>query len=79
MIEVFARLLKMAFSSSWLLLLPWCRTLMVREGKAVEVESLSELGIYGTLVKHQGKVRTCNLDQAPPCSYAVRSSFLHGM
>ncbi len=29
---------------------------MVREGKAVEVESLSELGIYGTLVKHRGEV-----------------------
>ena len=29
---------------------------MVREGKAVEVESLSELGIYGTLVKHHGEV-----------------------
>jgi glutathione synthase len=29
---------------------------MVREGSAVEVESLSELGIYGTLVKHAGEV-----------------------
>ena len=30
---------------------------MVREGKVVEVDTLSELGIFGTYVSRDGKVR----------------------
>lgn len=38
------------------LALPLCRCLMVREGASFEVESLSELGIFGTFLSQGSNV-----------------------